>query len=314
MAKRISIINFKGGVGKTALSLNFATGLSHYHEKKVLLVDVDHQSTLSVVCLGGKRWDNIVNEGKTIDTIFQHFTNQNIPLPGKEIIFYKPYKKFYPRLDLLPAALILDETELELSSTTVGNPIESEWNKRTLLCKWIQANNIDEEYDYIIFDCPPATKLVTQNAVAVSHGYIIPAIPDAVSTRGIPHLINRVFNKIDSKFNGLANYLHSNGTSISKIYVPKTKLVGIVISKIKTSGNANSGYTNDHTQHLSSITKMYPVDTVKPYIVEGVGVPECLSNGYPVYNYYDHQNVKKRDFINIFKKVTTELKKRIDVL
>lgn len=314
MTKRVSVINFKGGVGKTALALHLATGLSRYHEKRVLLVDVDHQSTLSLVCLRGEEWEKAVDDRRTINAIFQHFTAQSEPLPGKEIIYKRPYKSEYPNLDLLPATLQLDETELDLTSTMVGDAIKSEWNKRTLICKWIEENNVDEDYDYVIFDCPPATKLVTQNAIATSHGYIVPAIPDAVSTRGIPHLIERVFTKIDRKFSGLAEYLSAKGVSMYNTYVPSTELIGIVICKIKTHGMAYSGYTSDHTHHLNNIKTMFPKDIVKPYIVEGVGVPECLSRGYPVYDYPDTQNVKGRQFVDLFKDLTSNLKKRIDKL
>ena len=56
MAKRVSIINFKGGVGKTTLAFNLAAGLARYHGARVLLVDMDHQSSLSIVCLGSDVW------------------------------------------------------------------------------------------------------------------------------------------------------------------------------------------------------------------------------------------------------------------
>jgi chromosome partitioning protein len=53
MAKRVSIINFKGGVGKTTLAFHLATGLARYYDgTRVLLIDVDHQSSLSILCLG----------------------------------------------------------------------------------------------------------------------------------------------------------------------------------------------------------------------------------------------------------------------
>jgi chromosome partitioning protein len=314
MTKRVSIINFKGGVGKTVLALHLGCGLSYYHDKRVLLVDVDHQSSLSFTILEPKEWERVVEEGKTIDAVFQHFVKTNTKLPGKEIIYKKPYSADYPKLDLVPATLQLDETEIDLSSTSVGNPIESEWNKRTLICDWIEQNKIDEDYDYIIFDCPPATKLVTQNAIATSHGYIIPVVPDAVSTRGIPHLIERMFKKIDKKFSGLAEYLTAKGEKIVSTYVPDTKMVGIVVTKIKTSGPSYTGYTNDHYTHLSNIKNLYPNDVIEPYIVDGVGVPECMSRGYPVYDFADNYNVKNRNFIGLFEKVTNELKKRIDKL
>ena len=245
LAKRISVINFKGGVGKTTLSFHLATGLSRYYEKRVLLVDVDHQSSLSLVCLDEKTWENAKKQGKTVNSIFTHFTIPGTPLPDKSIILKSP-KTNYPKLDLLSSELQLDETELDLGSSTMGDAVLSEWNKRMLIAKWLEENKIDEDYDYIFFDCPPATKIVTQNAIAVSHGYIIPAIPDAVSARGIPHLIERMLTKIDAKMNGLATYLKSKERQIESTYVPSTKHLGIVIFRIKTHGPAASGYVNEH--------------------------------------------------------------------
>ena len=321
--KRISIVNFKGGVGKTTLALHLATGLATYGESEVLLVDVDHQSTLSLICLGGRRWDAAVGAGKTVDAIFQHFVSQNKPMPGVDIISKRPYSTGSnawnyggapPKLDLVPSTLELDETELDLSSTTVGNAIESEWAKRSLICEWIDKNNIASQYDYVIFDCPPATKLVTQNAIAASHGFIIPVIPEAVSVRGVPHLISRVMTKIDKKFEGLSQYLSTKGYPIQQSYVPVAKLVGIVISMIIVSGRARSGYTSDQTTHLESLKRDYPTEIVEPYIVHGVGVPEALSGGYPVYPLSNWQNIRNRDFVDKFRELTDALKARIDAL
>ena len=53
MAKRISIINFKGGVGKTTLAFHLGTGLAKFHNARVLLIDVDHQSSLSIAASHG---------------------------------------------------------------------------------------------------------------------------------------------------------------------------------------------------------------------------------------------------------------------
>lgn len=315
MAKRVSIINFKGGVGKTTLALNFAGALSYFHNKKVLLVDVDHQSSLSLVMLKADDWKKRDEDGNTINAIFEHFINSEKKIPGKEIIVKEPCGSSYKNLDLVPATLRLDETELDLTSTSMGDPIESEWKKRSLICDWIQKNNIDNEYDYIIFDCPPATKIVTQNAIAASQGYIIPTIPDSVSTRGIPHLISRVFTKIDKKFSSLAEFLKAKGKEISPIYEPNTKLIGIVISKIKTHGMAYSGYTSDQTTYLRALGRgEYSGSIIKPYIKEGVGVPEALSSGEPVYRFGKWQNIRNMGFIEIFKKISAQLKEKTDNL
>jgi len=313
MQKRISIINFKGGVGKTTIAYHLAAGLSRYHSCKVLLIDIDHQSSLSIVCLKGREWKNAVTSKKTTNQIFRHFTKTDENLPGQEIIISSP-KNRYPELDIVSSTLELDETEIDLTSTTIGNAIESEWNKRTLLCKWIDENGIEDEYDYIIFDCPPATKIVTQNAIAASHGYIIPTIPEAVSVRGIPHLINSVMSKIDKKFSELASFLESKGETISNTYIPSTKLVGIVIARIKVSGRAYSGYTTDQTTHLNSLERTFGNDLIKPYIVDGVGVGECLSQGDPVFDHPRIQNVKNRNFVHLFKQLVSNLKVRINNL
>lgn len=69
MAKRISVINFKGGVGKTTLSFNLAAGLVRYHEAKVLVIDMDHQSSLSIVCLGASNWQKLVTQNRTVTEV-----------------------------------------------------------------------------------------------------------------------------------------------------------------------------------------------------------------------------------------------------
>jgi len=312
LTKRVSIINFKGGVGKTTVAFHLATGLARYHDSRVLLVDVDHQSSLSLVCLTDGQWKQASKERKTINSVFLHFTQRGVPLPGREIILEEPLDN-YPNLDLVPSELQLDETELDLSGGA-GDPVQSEWDKRMLIAKWIQENNVDENYDYVIFDCPPATKIVTQNAIAVSHGYIIPAIPDSVSSRGIPHLIDRMFAKIDEKLSGLAKYLRSEGSKTESTYVPGTETLGIIVFRIRTHGPAYSGYVAEHTTYERVLKRMYGKLIIEPYIEEGVGVLESMSERKPVYDCSYNPNVTNRNFIKVFKDITAECRKRIDAI
>ena len=314
MAKRVSIINFKGGVGKTTLAFHLATGLAKYHGgSRVLLVDVDHQSSLSIVCLGGERWQETSSRNQNVDKVFRHFTTSS-PLPGQEIIVQNPLAgKYHPgygysTLDLVPSTLDLDDTEIELASTLRGNPIASEWDKRTLLCRWIDDSNIDNSYDYVIFDCPPATKIVSQNAIAASHGYVVPVVPEAVMQLGTPHLIRMIENGIDRRIDALRGF--GNPTDI---YVSPTVHIGIVITRIRTSGSY-SGYTNDHTQQLESLQQTWREQLILPYIEDGVGVSECLAEGVPVYDRPNSQNVGGRGFPDMFHELVGVLKQRIDAL
>ena len=86
MAKRISIINFKGGVGKTTLAFELAAGLARfYNGARVLIIDVDHQSSLSIVCMGADEWQEAVDANETVASVFSSFGGAN-PMPGHEII------------------------------------------------------------------------------------------------------------------------------------------------------------------------------------------------------------------------------------
>ena len=148
MAKRVSIINFKGGVGKTTLSFNFAAGLARYHASRVLLIDVDHQSSLSIVCLTGKIWEGAVQSKRTINEIFRPFIGDQVQFPGGEIIQKKAIKQIksdhYDNLDIVPASLQLDDIEIDLTASHHGNAIHSEWDKRTLICRWLEDAGVDK--------------------------------------------------------------------------------------------------------------------------------------------------------------------------
>lgn len=310
MAKRISLINFKGGVGKTTLAFEFAAGLARYHDVRILLVDMDHQSSLSLICLRGKRWERAVTENATTTEIFKPFIGQKSSMPGREIIIQDPLEdNKYKTMDLAPASLQLDDVEIELTASHHGNAIQSEWDKRTLVCRWIEETSLDDDYDYIIFDCPPATKIVSQNAIAASHGYIIPVVPEAVMERGAPHLSEIVKTGIDTRLKALAAM-----GSARPVHVPDTALVGLVITRIMTHGPAWSGYTDDHTQHLGSLQRHWGDRLVKPYIVNGTGVSQSLADGVPVYDRGGTQNIGRRGIHRMYRKLTAELKGLIDAL
>ena len=178
----------------------------------------------------------------------------------------------YDSMDIVPASLQLDDIEIELTASHQGNAIHSEWNKRTLVCRWIeltashQGNAIhsewnkrtlvcrwieenisEDEYDYIIFDCPPATKIISQNAIAASHGYVVPVVPEAMMERGAQHLVDMMKSGIDARLTALSSLGDRRA-----MYVPDTQLIGLVVTRIQA---ARGGYTDDHSQHLRSTTK-----------------------------------------------------------
>jgi chromosome partitioning protein len=130
MAKRISIINFKGGVCKTTLAFEFAAGLARYNRSRVLLVDMDHQSSLSIICLTASGWPQAV---QAHHTVFKPFIGQETSFPGEELIERRairrnPWDTDYHSLDIVPATLELDDIEIDLTASHHGNAIHSEWH------------------------------------------------------------------------------------------------------------------------------------------------------------------------------------------
>ena len=345
MAKRISVINFKGGVGKTTLAFHLATGLAWMHGAKVLLVDVDHQSSLSDVCMGVERWKRVAESGDTVSKIFLSFVSETHEMPGKEIIVENPIydllggesqeNALYYYVDVAPASLELDTIEIELTSEHQGSAIRSEWNKRTLICKWLEGGrwnhnlnddrSIDDWFDYIIFDCPPATKIVSQNAIAASHGYIIPVIPEAAMQRGLPHFLETI-KFIDRM---LAAYRELSPREQRRFYVPETKLAGIAVLWVR--GNVGRrGTTIDHGRHLTELEEYVESEIgldylFEPYIPHTTLVSRAMGDNKPVYDMDESElednllKVRETDddwqrIDDFYKELVNAIKPRIDSL
>lgn len=313
--KTVSVINFKGGVGKTTLSLHLSCFLAKTY--RVLLIDVDHQSSLSIVMLGSKLWGDCVSKGKTVNRIFESFCNRKIVMPNASVItlnvlFERDNRNnIYPCLDFVSAQFELDDTEIDLASTNYGNPMLSEWEKRTLLAVWLDKINAQDTYDYIIFDCPPATKIVSQNALVASNSYIIPVIPEDISSRGVTHFRNLVQTKIDDKLAFLKSSARVSDADTPKAYVPTTRLAGIAPFLVRHAGRAVSGYTNIHTEQLAALRKQWRTDVLTTEGKYYTGIAEAVNAGWPVWNYWG-QNAKPA-IKRMMTSICEELKSRIDL-
>ena len=313
MATKVSVINFKGGVGKSTLALHLAAHLAA--EGRVLVVDVDHQSSLSIVLMGGSHWASASQQGKSCNTIFASFCNRKVAMPGEEVIHRNPLHTrtprhdFYPNLDLVPAQFELDDTEIEMASTTIGPAILSEWHKRTLMAEWLDAVDADKKYDFVIFDCPPATKLVSQNAIAASDYFVIPVIPDAMSSRGVTHFRRLVTERIDKKLKSLRSASGVVQRDVPDAYSPTTRMAAIVPYMAKPAGRAKSGLANIHTEQLDALRRQWGTDLLITVVRHMIGVAEAVDAGWPVWDAYPTPNVTK--VIPMMRDVCAEITGRI---
>lgn len=147
---------------------------------------------------------------------------------------------------------------------------------------------------------------MSQNAIAASHGYLVPVIPEAVMERGAPHLRDMMRTGIDMRLSALAPMGDRR-----EAYVEETQLLGLVITRIQ---RASGGYTNDHRRHLRSLQTRWGSSLMTPYIFQGTGVSEALADGIPVYNRYYTQNIGKRRIDDQYIELVNGIKDRVDAL
>ncbi len=169
--------------------------------------------------IGEDRWKRLNNKGRTLARLFKdalnHPSSNNFDLKKT---LQKQVSNVYAAktIDLLPSSLDLIDVQDELVNTPAGKygaitPFDILWRA---------VKDIVEQYDVVIVDCPPNLGKITQNGLRMSQGFIIPTIPDILSTYGIPQIIRRV--------RGFAE-------AIDKPIEP----LGIIIQKYQTNSNVH---------------------------------------------------------------------------
>ena len=202
----ISIINMKGGVGKTTIAISLADYLQQ-EGKKILLLDMDpqHNSTLTLVdtykvniCNRMSKemkedYNRILKEKKIKDTFYslyyEYFSSVKIRKTVIRLFESQPFEDKIVGKDIIVSVtenLDIICGDLALIYTKNGS------NKRIKV--WMKDNMIREDYDYIIIDCPPTSTMYTDAAIIASDFYVVPNQIERYSIRGIETLQKTIIN------------------------------------------------------------------------------------------------------------------------
>jgi len=232
--KVVSVLNMKGGVGKTTLAVNLAYALAYVHKMKVLLIDIDPQFNATQYLIDQEEYISILKEVEkgnrlTVRDIFspreaespsvvfsEGQTKKHIPLELKNIVVHVWSNG--GKLDLIPS-------DLELMSLNVVS-----FGAENKIRKFVRK--IRDAYDIIIIDCPPTLSIFTLNGYLACDAILVPVKPDWLSTIGLP-ILDRVIEKYEEDFGDTYELDIKNLGIVFTMVDVRTNLMNTMMERIR---------------------------------------------------------------------------------
>jgi chromosome partitioning protein len=197
----VSVMNYKGGVGKTTLTANLAAETARLGYR-VLTVDLDPQSNLTFSFYSAADWHEDLRESRTIKRWFDSRPpGRDVPL--RDLVLTPPrvndvLKRHLGQLDMIASHLGLIDIDLQLALALHDG--------RDPALGYLQVHGslgealhdpFFQTYDLVLIDCAPNFGLVTKAAIAASDYIIVPAKPDYLSTLGIGYMVSSLHLLVD---------------------------------------------------------------------------------------------------------------------
>ncbi len=267
MPRRISFINYKGGVGKTSTLVNVAAALAE-RGRKVLLFDLDTQSNSSVWLMRLERWNKLNNEdGGFIYDIFDPGKRRIADIIQTAVVEDKDGKKPLPTLDIVPTNFNLIDLEQEYRA----DPAKPHYVKFRE-----QLAEVEGRYDYVFFDCPPNILRASQCGLFCSNEVYVPANPDALSLIGFTLLVNKLvkFNEQSAGFrsSGMGAAANVHGIIFNAIKAN----MDIKVPKMRMQFTLNQFRTQKKVHPQARILSAEVRDAVVVRRAVTLGLPVCL--------------------------------------
>lgn len=267
--------NYKGGVGKTTSTYQVATYFAQ-HEKKVLLIDLDPQCSLSNICCGGNsltlsdyKADAVLNY--IIELYMRYINSKNSIdfelLNGNRVISLKDKlekmcvnisgKMYSDNLYFIPSSISFENCRLNELAQRMEKNIYNIF-LLYLLIKDIEDLQGELKFDYLFIDCPPTSNILIQGSFLASDFYIVPTIIDEISAKGVADYITEI-EKTYMKY-----IMNENIGSIliNTVFGNKTKLVGV----FETIYKERRGRADNSTQIVSLDNNINNIAGVKSIV------------------------------------------------
>lgn len=183
-ARIVSILNFKGGVGKTMLVGNLAAWLAQERDSRTLVIDLDYQMNLTQWCLTHPQLAAVREQRKYINVLFQegHDDAAGADLASPSCLEH---------LDVIAASSLLVDDEMRALALWLAR--QTPQDVRFLLRSLLHApRSLSAAYDWILLDCPPRLTTATINAICASDYFLVPVVLDRVSVLAAPELLRLI--------------------------------------------------------------------------------------------------------------------------
>ena len=196
--KVVSVINYKGGVGKSTLAANLGAYAASVG-RRVLMIDMDPQTHLTFSFMTPDEWREKYAENMTFKNYFESIIKDDIEIPSLRnflipLTNWDALKLGDEKFDLISSHLDLIDLDIKLANmVNVTRP--DTWASTSLKTFSYLRNGLSElqdEYDIALIDCPPTFNMMVQDALFASNYYIIPAKLDYLSMLGIENLERKV--------------------------------------------------------------------------------------------------------------------------
>jgi chromosome partitioning protein len=267
MAVTVSFINFKGGVGKTTLCVEIAASLAYKFNERVLIVDLDPQTNATLSLMSEKEWQKQAEQNGTLRDYFDSCHTGN-SFDITSILVRSPvnYGERLKNLDLIPSHIELFGMDLRLA-TKFGHE-----NLKAKLFLKKSLKEIESNYDYIFFDCPPNLYLATQNGLFASQHYVIVALAEYLSTLGIAH----IQKSVSGLFLEAQDLLKDAGGSSASLITPS--VLGIIFNRVRYV----TGGTDDENGIMNQIKSRYPELTFNNNVPQSTQIASRPQSKVPI--------------------------------